>query len=164
MDDFDTWYYHIWPNVWSLWYPSFAHLPWPYNSCQWISVMAIPMMSLAFLTPLDIQISPQMLVCISHRIHGTGLFTYLWLIFMVNVSKCIIHGSHVFGGVQIHPRTLKNDGGNIPSKIERDLTNGPLSVSCDRAIRYSGFFGGSVQWVMLADFLENKNSPSKNKS
>ena len=27
-----------------------------------------------------------------------------------------------------------------PSKIESDLTNGPYQVSCDRAIRYSGFF------------------------
>ena len=26
----------------------------------------------------------------------------------------------------------------IPSKIEWDLTNGPRSVSCNRAIRYSG--------------------------
>ena len=29
----------------------------------------------------------------------------------------------------------------IPSKMEWDLPNGPRSVSCDRAIRYSGFFG-----------------------
>ena len=35
-----------------------------------------------------------------------------------------------------------------PSKIEWDLTNGPRSVSCDRAIRYSGF-RGPFQWVLL---------------
>ena len=26
------------------------------------------------------------------RIHGTGIFTYIWLIFMVNVGKYSIHG------------------------------------------------------------------------
>ena len=31
--------------------------------------------------------------------------------------------------------------GYVPSKIEWDLTNGTRSGSCDRAIRYSGFFG-----------------------
>ena len=37
--------------------------------------------------------------------------------------------------------------------IQWDLTNGPRSVSCDRAIRYSGFFG--VQSVgPVGDFLE----------
>ena len=29
----------------------------------------------------------------SHRIHGTGIFTYIWFIFMVNVGKFTIHGS-----------------------------------------------------------------------
>ena len=33
---------------------------------------------------------------------------------------------------------LENPTGSIPSKIEWDLPNGPRSVSCDRAIRYSG--------------------------
>ena len=28
-----------------------------------------------------------------HRIHGTGIFTYIWLIYMVNVGKYTIHGS-----------------------------------------------------------------------
>ena len=28
----------------------------------------------------------------THRIHGTGIFTYIWLIFMVNVGKYAIHG------------------------------------------------------------------------
>ena len=41
----------------------------------------------------------------------------------------------------------------IPSKIEWDLTNGPTLVSCDRTIRYSGFFrgafSGSVRWRFL---------------
>ena len=44
-----------------------------------------------------------------------------------------------------------------PSTIEWDLTNGPRSVSCDRAIRYSGFFGvrsfvgpvGQISWKKL---------------
>ena len=30
----------------------------------------------------------------SHRIHGTGIFTYIWLIFMVHVGKYTIHGSY----------------------------------------------------------------------
>ena len=30
----------------------------------------------------------------SHRIHGTGIFTYIWLKFMVNVDKHTIHGSY----------------------------------------------------------------------
>ena len=41
---------------------------------------------------------------------------------------------------------------NGPSKIEWDLTNGPRSVSCDRAIRYSGLGVRSVGPV--EDFLE----------
>ena len=28
----------------------------------------------------------------SHTIHGTGIFTYIWLIFMVNVGNYTIHG------------------------------------------------------------------------
>ena len=36
-----------------------------------------------------------------------------------------------------------------PSKIKWDLTNGPRSVSCDRTIRYSGFFGVREKWVLL---------------
>ena len=36
-----------------------------------------------------------------------------------------------------------------PSKIEWDLPNGPLSVSCDRAIRYPGFFWVRETWVLL---------------
>ena len=43
---------------------------------------------------------------------------------------------------------------NLPSKIKWDLTNRPLS--CDRAIRYSGFFGvresrGSDRWRFLGN-------------
>ena len=30
----------------------------------------------------------------AHRIHGNGIFTYIWLIFMVNVGKYTIHGSY----------------------------------------------------------------------
>ena len=41
----------------------------------------------------------------------------------------------------------------FPSKIEWDLTNGPCSVNCDRAIRYSGAQGsvkrGSDRWRFL---------------
>ena len=36
---------------------------------------------------------------ISHTIHGTGIFTYIWLIFMVNVGKYTIRGS--YGGMSI---------------------------------------------------------------
>ena len=46
----------------------------------------------------------------------------------------------------------------IPSKVEWDLTNGPCSVSCDRAIRYSGEKGsvdrGSC-WRFLGLILTN---------
>ena len=38
---------------------------------------------------------------------------------------------------------------NNPSKIEWDLPNGPRSGSCDRAIRFSGFFGVRETWVLL---------------
>ena len=31
---------------------------------------------------------------LTHRIHGTGIFTYIWLIFMANVGKYTIHGSY----------------------------------------------------------------------
>ena len=31
---------------------------------------------------------------VAHRIHGTGIFPYIWLIFMVNVGKYTIHGSY----------------------------------------------------------------------
>ena len=40
----------------------------------------------------------------------------------------------------------------IPSKIERDLTNGPLR--CDRAIRYSDFFGVRSVGPTVGDFLD----------
>ena len=30
----------------------------------------------------------------SHRIHGAGIFTYIWLKFMVNFGKYNIHGSY----------------------------------------------------------------------
>ena len=33
---------------------------------------------------------------VSHTIHGTGIFTYIWLIFMVNVGKYTIHGWYGF--------------------------------------------------------------------
>ena len=37
--------------------------------------------------------------CQSHRIHGIGIFAYMWLIFMVHVGKYTIHGS--YGNVNI---------------------------------------------------------------
>ena len=37
---------------------------------------------------------------ISQRIHGTGTFTYIWLIFMVNVGKYTIHGSYGYEAVE----------------------------------------------------------------
>ena len=40
-----------------------------------------------------------------------------------------------------------------PSKIKWDLTNGPRFVSCNRAIRYSGFFGVRSLGP-VGDFLE----------
>ena len=41
----------------------------------------------------------------------------------------------------------------ISIKIEWDLTNGPRSVSCDRAIRYSGFFGVRSVGPTVGDFF-----------
>ena len=50
----------------------------------------------------------------------------------------------------------------VPSKIEWDLTNGPRSVSYDRAIRYSGFFRapwnvgptvGQISWIDLNFYI-----------
>ena len=35
--------------------------------------------------------------CFSHRIHVWYMFTYIWLVFMVNVGKYAIHGSYGFG-------------------------------------------------------------------
>ena len=39
-----------------------------------------------------------------HRIHGTGIFPYIWLIFMVNVGKYTIHGSYGDGWGSFFPR------------------------------------------------------------
>ena len=36
-------------------------------------------------------------VSLTHTIHGTGIFTYIWLIFMVNVAKYTIHGCYCMG-------------------------------------------------------------------
>ena len=33
---------------------------------------------------------------LTHSIHGAGIFTYIWLILMVNVGKYTIHGSYGF--------------------------------------------------------------------
>ncbi len=44
--------------------------------------------------------------------------------------------------------TKKTQG---PSKIEWDLANWPRSVSCDRAIRYSGFCWVRETWVRLLE-------------
>ena len=58
----------------------------------------------------------------SHRIHGTGIFTYIWLIFMVNVGIYTIHGSYGHGifslvvsskgflGIIFHKYLLKKRG------------------------------------------------------
>ena len=54
---------------------------------------------------------------------------------------------HVSKEEKIHKSTICI----YPSKIEWDLSNGPLSVSCDRAMRYSGSgvrFSGSC-WIFL---------------
>ena len=37
------------------------------------------------------------LVPVSHRIHVYGIFTYIWLIFMVNVGKYTIHWAYGYG-------------------------------------------------------------------
>ena len=41
---------------------------------------------------LEILISYKCCLYIPHSIHGTGIFTYISLMFMGNVGKCIIHG------------------------------------------------------------------------
>ena len=38
---------------------------------------------------------------LSHRIHGTGIFTYIWLIVTVNVGKYTIHGSYGYSNLQL---------------------------------------------------------------
>ena len=43
-----------------------------------------------------------------------------------------------FSEKKMHQKLFVPKSTTIPSKIEWDLTNGPRSVSCDRAIRYSG--------------------------
>ena len=45
-------------------------------------------------------------------------------------------------------RATESEVSWCPSNIEWDLTNGPRSVSCDRAIRYSGL-GVRETWVLL---------------
>ena len=40
----------------------------------------------------------------THRIHGTVLFTYIWLIFMVNVSKYTMHGFYMKQISNVCPR------------------------------------------------------------
>ena len=40
---------------------------------------------------------------LSHRIHRTGIFTYNWLIFMVNVDKYTIHGWYGYGNLTGFP-------------------------------------------------------------
>ncbi len=54
-------------------------------------------------------------------------------------------------------KDMKQFFGENPSKIEWNLTNGPRSVSCDRAIRYSGL--GVLQWVLLE--ISWKKNPCK---
>ena len=46
---------------------------------------------------------PLLKYSISHRIHGTGISTYIWLILMVNVGKYTIHTSYGF----LRRRTLR---------------------------------------------------------
>ena len=36
-------------------------------------------------------------IMLTHRIHGTGIYTYIWLIFMVNVGKYTMHGWYGLG-------------------------------------------------------------------
>ena len=44
------------------------------------------------------------------------------------------------------------------SRIEWDLTNGPLSVSCDRAIRYSGYLRVRSVGPSVGDLLDSGKS------
>ena len=60
-----------------------------------------------------------------------GIFTYIWLVFMVNVGKYTIHGWYGMGNEiqnKYQNEITKVLTVNIsPSKIEWDLTNGPQS-------------------------------------
>ena len=50
----------------------------------------------------------------------------------------------------------------IHQEIELDLTNGHLSVSHDRAIRYSGFFEGPFRNGPVGDFLDSTPLKTRN--
>ena len=54
----------------------------------------------------------------SHRIHGTGIFTYIWLILMVNVGKYTIDASWILWD-------FENFG---VQKIHLKVSNHPLAV------------------------------------
>ena len=36
---------------------------------------------------------------VSQMLHGAGIFTYIWVIFVISVGKCFIHGSYEYGGM-----------------------------------------------------------------
>ena len=61
----------------------------------------------------------------SHRIHGTGIFTYIWLIFMVNVSKYTIHGRNPQSGHNISRLTSRRIPAEVFTVFDRYLFGGP---------------------------------------
>ena len=50
---------------------------------------------------------------------------------------------------KISTKYAKVNHGQFHQKLNGKITNGPRSVSCDRALRYSGFFGFRETWVLL---------------
>ena len=90
---------------------------------------------------------------ITHRIHGTGIFTYIWFTFMVNVGKYTIHGSYASmyfllkNGVFFEP-VMFVFRGRDPSRITGNILN-PKSWSFgwkmdDFPDFNSGCFSGST--------------------
>ena len=56
-----------------------------------------------------------------HRIHGTGIFTYVWLIFMANVGKYTIHGSYGITSSYPFCQLFLVGGFNRPEKYARQI-------------------------------------------
>ena len=67
----------------------------------------------------------------THTIHGTGIFTYIWLIFMVNVGKYTIHGWYG------QRKNLFTQQKNIPSRELTYVTLGK-GTSSTKVVKHYG--------------------------
>ena len=75
---------------------------------------------------------------LSHRIHGTGIFTYMWWIFTVNVGKYTIHGS--YGCMNFIRKSVE-----IPHRKCNESR--PCQIGVDDELLYSK--GQVVEWWYL---------------